>query len=50
MQETWIQSLGWENPLENEMVTHSSNAAWEILWTKELGRLQPVGSQRDEHN
>ena len=35
MQETWIQSLGWENPLENEMVTHSSILAWEIPWTEE---------------
>ena len=36
MQETWVQSLGWEDPLEKEMATHSSNLAWEIPWTEEL--------------
>ena len=35
MQETWVQSLGWEDPLENEMTTHSSIFAWKIPWTEE---------------
>ena len=39
MQETRIQSLGWEDPLEKEMATHSSNLAWKIPWTEEPGRL-----------
>ena len=39
MQETWIQSLGWEGPLEKEMATHSSILAWGILWREEPGRL-----------
>ena len=46
MQETWIQSLGQEDPLEKEMVTHFSMLAWEILWTEEPGRLQSMGSQK----
>ena len=50
MQESWIQSLGWEDPLEKAMATHSSNLAWEILWTEEPGRLQSMGSQRVRHN
>ena len=45
MQETWVRSLGWENPLEKEMATHSSILAWEILWTEEPGGLQCMGSQ-----
>ena len=40
------QSLGWEDPLEKEMVTHSSTLAWKIPWTEEPGRLQSMGSQR----
>ena len=40
MQETWVQSLGWEDPLEREMATHSSILAWEIPWTEEPGGLQ----------
>ena len=40
MQETWVRSLGWEDPLEKEMATHSSTLAWEIPWTEEPGRLQ----------
>ena len=40
-----VSSLGWENPLEEEMITHSSNLAWKILWTEEPGRLQSIGSQ-----
>jgi len=46
MQETQIQSLDWENPLEKEMATHSSILAWRIPQTEELGRLQSVESQR----
>ena len=38
-QETWVQSLGWEDPLEEEMVTHPSILAWRIPWTEEPGRL-----------
>ena len=49
MQETWILSLGWEDPPEKEMVTHSSILAWEIPWTEELGRIQPMGLQRVRH-
>ena len=40
MWETWVQSLGWEDPLEKEMATHSSTLAWKIPWTEESGRLQ----------
>ena len=46
MQETWVQSLGWEDPLEKEMAMHSSILAWEISWTEEPGGLQSMGSQR----
>ena len=46
MQETWVQSLGQEDPLEEEMVTHSSILAWKIPWTEEPGRLLSTGSQR----
>ena len=49
MQETWVQSLGWEDPLEKGTATHSSNLAWEIPWTEEPGGLQSMGSQRVEH-
>ena len=45
MQETQVQSLGREDPLEKEMAPHSSIIAWEIPWTEELGRLQSMGSQ-----
>ena len=45
MWETWVQSLGWEDPLEKEMATHSSTLAWKILRTEEPGRLQSMGSQ-----
>ena len=44
MQETWVQSLGWDDPLENEMAAHSSLLAWRIPWTEEPGRLQSMGS------
>ena len=50
MQETWVQSLGWEDPLEKGMSTHSSILAWRIPWTEEPGRLQSMGSQRVGHN
>ena len=50
MQETWVQSLGWENPLEKEMAIHSSTLAWKTPWTEEPGRLQSVGSQRVGHD
>ena len=50
MQETWVWSLGWEDPLEKEMATHSSILAWKIPWTEEPGRLQSVGSKRVRHD
>ena len=46
MQETRVRSMGWEDPLEKEMATHSSILAWRILWTEEPSRIQPMGSQR----
>ena len=46
MWETWVQSLGWEDPLEKEMVTHSSTFAWKIPWTEEPSWLQSMGLQR----
>ena len=45
-QEIWVQSLGWKDPLEKEMATHSSILAWEVAWTEEPGRLQYMGSQK----
>ena len=50
MQETWVQSLGQEDPLEKELATHSSTLAWKILWTEDPGRLQSIGSQRVGHD
>ena len=50
MQEMQVQSLGREEPLEKEMATHSSIHAWKILWTKEPGGLQSIGSQRVKHD
>ena len=50
MQETWVRSLGQEDPLEKEMATHSSNLAWIIPWTEEPGGLQSMGSQRVRHD
>ena len=47
---TWVQSLGWEDPLEEEMVTHSSILVWKIPWTGEPGGLQSMGPQRVSHN
>ena len=50
MQETWVQSLGQEDPLEEEMVTQSNILAWRIPWTEEPGGLQSMGSQRIRHD
>ena len=50
MQETQVQSLGWADPLEKEMATHSSTLAWKIPWLEEHGRLQSMGSQRIGHD
>ena len=50
MQETWVRSLGWEDPLEKEMATHSSILGWRIPWTEEPGGLQSTGLQRVEHD
>ena len=50
VQETWVQSLGWKDPLEKEMATHSSTLAWKIPWTEEPGRLQSMGLQRVRHD
>ena len=50
MQETWVQSLGWEDPLEKGKATHSSILAWKILRTEEPSGLQSIGSQRVRHN
>ena len=50
MQETWVRSLGWEDPLEKGIATISSIRAWETPWTEELGRLPSMGSQRVRHD
>ena len=50
MQETWVLSLGREDPLEKELATHSSMLAWEIPWTEEPGGLQSTESQRVRHD
>ena len=50
MQETSVQSLGSEDPLETEVATYSSILAWRILWAEEPGRLQSIGSQRVRHD
>ena len=50
MQETWVRSLGQEDPLEKEMATHSSTLAWKIPWTEKIDRLQSIGSQRVGHD
>ena len=50
MQETRVRSLGWEDPLEKEMATHSSTLAWRIPWREEPVRLQSMGSQRVGHD
>ena len=48
MEETWVQFLGQEDPLQKEMAAHSSILAWEIPWTEEPGRLQPLGFQESD--
>ena len=50
MQEMWVRSLGWEDPLEKGMATQSSILAWKILWMEEPGGLQSMGSQRVRHD
>ena len=50
MQETWVRSLGREDPLEKEMAIHSSTLAWKIPWMEERGRLQSMGSLRVRHD
>ena len=50
MRETWVQSLGQEDPLEKEMATHSSMLAWRIPWMEKSGGLQSKGSQRVGHD
>ena len=49
MQEMWVQSLGWEDPLQYETAPHSSILAWEIPWTEEAGGLQSMGPQLNSH-
>ena len=49
-QETWVQSLGWEDPMEEEMAIHSSIVAWKVPWTQKPRKLQSVGSQRVRHD
>ena len=49
MQETQVRPLGWEDPLEKEMASHSSILDWEIPWAEEPGELQSMGSQRVHH-
>ena len=50
MQDTWVRSLDWKDPLEKEMATHSSILAWRISWTEEPGRLSSMGPERVGHN
>ena len=50
MQETWVRSLGQEDPLEKEIATYSSTLAWKIPWTEKPARLQSMGSQREGHD
>ena len=50
MQETWVRSLGWGDPLEMEMATHASTLVWKIPWMEEHGRLQSMGPQRVGHD
>ena len=47
MQETWVRPLGWEDPLEQGMATHSGTLAWRIPWTEEPGRLQSMGGYKE---
>ena len=48
VRETWVQSLGWEDPLQKGLATHSSILAWTIPWTEEPGRLQSMGLQESD--
>ena len=48
MRETWVRSLGREDPLEKEMATHSSTLAWKIPWKEKPGRIQSIGSQESD--
>ena len=48
--EIWVKSLGWEDPLEKDMATHSSILTWRILWTEEPDGLKSMGSQRVRHD
>ena len=50
MQETWIRSMSWEDPLQEGMATHSSILIWRIPWTEEPGGLQSIGLQRARHD
>ena len=50
IQDTRVRSLGWEDPLEKEMATHSSTLAWRIPWREEPGRLQSMGLKRVRHD
>ena len=50
MQENWVRSLGWEDPLEKEMATHARILAWRIPWVEEHGGLQSMGLQRVRHD
>ena len=50
VQETWVRSLGLEDPLEKETATHSSILAWKISWIEDPGGMQSMGSQRVGHN
>ena len=47
VRDTWVPSLGWKDPLEEGMATHSTILAWRILWTEDSGGLQSMGSQRE---
>ena len=50
MRETWVRSLGWEDPMEKKLATHSSTLSWKILWMEDRGSFQSMGSQRVRHN
>ena len=50
VQETWVRSLSWEDPLEKIIATHSGILAWRIPWTEKPDRIQSIGSQRLRHN
>ena len=50
MQQNWVRSLGWEDPLEESIATHHNILAWRIPWTEEPGGLQSTGSQRVGHD